>query len=192
MTRRKTKGAGSLAAVWTLRNIRRTCTHSDPGMPQSPYIGDHMTTLRCAALCLCALLIGLGPGAAQTASDRQLSISTGLGTYDFDVEVMRTEAELERGLMFRRQMPKGSGMLFDFKAPHNISMWMKNTYLSLDMVFIAKDGRVISVRENAEPLSEDVIPSGGAALAVLEVNAGTAKRIGLRPGNTVHHPLFGP
>ena len=138
----------------------------------------------------------LGPArAAQTpavASTDDLSIETSSGSHHFVVDVMRTREQLERGLMFRRQLDADHGMLFDFGAPQPVSMWMKNTYLPLDMVFIAADGRVVSVKQNAEPLSETVIPSGGEVTGVLEVNAGTAARIGVRRGDRVVDPMFKP
>jgi uncharacterized membrane protein (UPF0127 family) len=88
-------------------------------------------------------------------------------------------------------MPPDRGMLFDFKEEQPVMMWMKNTYLPLDMVFIARNGTVINVAENTEPMSERTIPSAGPAYAVLEVNAGTAKRIGLKRGDKVTHAMFG-
>jgi hypothetical protein len=81
-------------------------------------------------------------------------------------------------------------MLFDWGEVQPISMWMRNTYVSLDMIFIAADGRVVRIAEATEPLSETTIPSGVPVAAVLEVVAGTADRIGLKPGDRVHHPMF--
>jgi uncharacterized membrane protein (UPF0127 family) len=118
-------------------------------------------------------------------------IITSSGAHDFSVEVMRSEAERSKGLMFRRFLPPDRGMLFDFKTEQPVMMWMKNTYLPLDMIFIAKTGRVVGIAANAEPLSEQIIPSGAPAYSVLEVNAGTAAAIGLKVGDEVHHPLFG-
>lgn len=105
---------------------------------------------------------------------------------------MRTEAEREQGLMFRRNLPPDRGMLFDFQTAAPVMMWMKNTSIALDMVFIGSDGRVISTAVDAEPMSERIIPSGGPALAVLEVNAGTVKRLGVRPGDRVENAMFQP
>ena len=141
-----------------------------------------------AALCFTAM-----SAAALSAprSPASIEIDTSSGPHSFDIEVMRTRAELEKGLMFRRQMAPDAGMLFDFGAPQRVAMWMKNTYLPLDMLFIAKDGHVVSVKQNAEPMSESVISSGGEITGVLELNAGTAKRIGVKAGDQVHHPMFG-
>jgi uncharacterized membrane protein (UPF0127 family) len=121
----------------------------------------------------------------------KLDIVTSTGTHTFSVEVMRTEEQRETGLMFRRFLPADRGMLFDFEKPQPVIMWMKNTILSLDMVFIGSDGRVLNVAESTEPMSERLIPSHGPVLAVLEVNAGTAANIGLHPGDRVVHPMFG-
>ena len=112
------------------------------------------------------------------------------GPHLFSVEVMRTDEQRARGLMNRRFMAQDRGMLFDFKREEPVAMWMKNTYLSLDMVFIDKSGKVVNIAENTEPLSERIIPSAGPVLAVLELNAGTARRLGLKPGDRLHHPLF--
>ncbi len=131
------------------------------------------------------------PAPADPAVD-DLSIVTATGPHHFAVEVMRTREQLERGLMYRRQMAADRGMLFDFGAVQPVTMWMRNTYLPLDLVFIAADGRVVSVKRDAEPLSETTIPSGGDVLGVLEVNAGTAARIGLEPGDRVVDPMFKP
>ena len=129
--------------------------------------------------------------APSQASDQKLEILTASGTHEFSVEVMRTEKELERGLMFRRYLPQNRGMLFDFGVERPIMMWMKNTYLPLDMIFINHSGKVVGLAEQAEPLSQKIIPSGAPAYGVLEVNAGTAAKIGLKIGDTVHHPIFG-
>lgn len=106
------------------------------------------------------------------------------------VEVMRTPEELERGLMFRRYLPPNRGMLFDFGRSQAVMMWMKNTYIPLDMIFMSRAGVVTHIAENAEPLSEAIISSDGPAYAVLEVNAGYALKNGLKVGDVVRHPMF--
>jgi uncharacterized membrane protein (UPF0127 family) len=110
--------------------------------------------------------------------------------HDLQVEVMRTEEGRERGLMERRYLPADRGMLFDFGREQAVMMWMKNTYIPLDMIFISRKGVVTHVAENAEPLSEAIISSQGPAYAVLEVNAGFARKIGLKPGDVVRHQMF--
>src|SRR5260370_4881201 len=100
-----------------------------------------------------------------------------------------TEQEKETGLMYRKELPDGKGMLFDFSPEQQVSMWMKNTYISLDMIFIRADGRILRIAENTEPASTRIIPSGALAKSVLEVLAGTAKKYGIAPRARLPHPL---
>ena len=145
-----------------------------------------------AGLAVWLTLVGPGvPAAAQNAVKLEpLTIVTSAGKHIFRVEVMRKDEELARGLMFRRSLPRDQGMLFDFREVRPVAMWMRNTYIPLDMVFIDARGLVVNVAENTEPLSEATIPSAGPVLSVLEVNAGTAKRIGVKAGDLIMHPLF--
>lgn len=131
------------------------------------------------------------PGSPGIAADLDtLEIVTRNGVHVFAVELARTDEERSRGLMFRKELPEGRGMLFDFSPEQEVSMWMKNTYVSLDMIFIRADGRILRIAENTEPLSERTISSGGRVRAVLEVVAGTARKLGIAPGDRVAHPLF--
>jgi uncharacterized protein len=93
--------------------------------------------------------------------------------------------------MYRKELPQGQGMLFDFQHEEPVSFWMHNTYISLDMIFIAGDGRIVRIAENAKPMSDDLIPSGAPVRAVLEVIAGTARSLGIAPGDRVVSPIFG-
>jgi uncharacterized membrane protein (UPF0127 family) len=127
---------------------------------------------------------------ARAASFQPLEIVTKNGVQVFSVEMATTEQEKETGLMYRKEVPDGKGMLFDFSPPQEVSMWMKNTYVSLDMIFIRADGRILRIAENTEPLSTRIISSQGLAKGVLEVVAGTAKKYGIEPGDRVGHPLF--
>jgi len=108
----------------------------------------------------------------------------------FTVEVAVTPAQISRGLMFRRELPEGHGMLFDFKREQDLRFWMKNTYIPLDMVFIDAHGRVQQIVEQATPHSLDLIQSSQPALAVLEIAGGEAKRLGIHPGQRVTHPAL--
>ncbi len=141
---------------------------------------------------LAALLILVVAATAARAAGglEKLSLVTASGPHPFAVEVMRTEPEREKGLMFRRSLAADRGMLFDFGKVEPVMMWMRNTYIPLDMVFIGPDGRVVSTAQNAEPLSERIIPSNGAVLSVLEVNAGTVAKLGVQPGDRVENALF--
>ena len=109
----------------------------------------------------------------------------------FKAEIADTPELRQKGLMFRKELAADEGMLFDFGAPRPVHMWMKNTYISLDMIFIRKDGTVIAIGANTEPLSEAVIGVEEPVKGVLEVAAGTAARLGLKPGDRVYHSIFG-
>jgi uncharacterized membrane protein (UPF0127 family) len=139
-----------------------------------------------AVFALCAFG-GLG---ARAASVQPLEIVTKSGVQVFSVEMATTEQEKETGLMYRKELADGKGMLFDFSPAQEVSMWMKNTFISLDMIFIRADGRILRIAENTEPQSTRIISSGGLAKGVLEVIAGTAKKYGIAPGDRVGHPLF--
>jgi uncharacterized protein len=128
--------------------------------------------------------------AARAASIQSLEIVTKSGVQVFTVEMATTEEEKTTGLMYRKELADGKGMLFDFSPEQQVSMWMKNTYISLDMIFIRADGRILRIAENTEPLSTRIIASGGLAKGVLEVIAGTAEKYGIKPGDRVAHPLF--
>ncbi|MDH6259070.1 DUF192 domain-containing protein [Bradyrhizobium sp. BR13661] len=144
---------------------------------------------------LAAILVVAGFAVAsvsvRAASVQPLEIVTKNGVQVFSVEMATTEDEKQTGLMYRKELADGKGMLFDFNPEQEVSMWMKNTYVSLDMIFIRADGRILRIAENTEPLSTKIISSKGPARAVLEVVAGTAQKYGIRPGDRVGHPLFG-
>ncbi|PVE24138.1 hypothetical protein DC522_12500 [Microvirga sp. KLBC 81] len=130
-------------------------------------------------------------GAAYAQALEVLSVVTQGGQrQSFQVEVARNDADRAQGLMFRRSMAPDRGMLFDFGRVEPVSMWMQNTYLSLDMLFIRQDGTIARIAANTEPLSTRTIPSGEPVLAVLELNAGTAARLGIKAGDRIEHPLF--
>lgn len=142
------------------------------------------------------LLIAIGWGAAAqenvTFDHGELTIETAAGErHSFTIEIARTVAQRARGLMFRESMPPDAGMLFLYPAEQQIRMWMKNTLIPLDMLFVASDGRILEIAERTEPLSEEIIASSGAARAVIELNGGTAERLGIRPGDRVRHALLG-
>lgn len=143
---------------------------------------------------LSLLLLGLlcaGPvGRAGAADTQTVEIVSKTGVHVFAVEMATTDAERSRGLMFRKSLPAGRGMLFDFEREQMVAMWMRNTYVSLDMIFIRGDGTIARIAPNTEPLSERTISSGTPVRAVLEVVAGTSHRLGLAPGDRVAHPIF--
>ncbi len=140
------------------------------------------------ALALVALLLA---APAFAAPAEKLTFETATGAHDFMVEVATTPEEREVGLMYRRSLAPDHGMLFDFGKVDDVAMWMENTYVALDMAFVGADGKVTRIEESAEPLSTRIISSGGPVKYVVELLAGTAKRIGLKPGDRVIHPKVG-
>lgn len=120
-----------------------------------------------------------------------LAIRTASGEVKFKVELAVTPAQQQRGLMFRDKLEPYTGMLFDFGRPQAISMWMMNTLIPLDMVFIAPDGRILNIAANTKPMSTDTILSQGPAKGVLEIAGGTARLLGIKPGDLVLHRAFG-
>ena len=121
-----------------------------------------------------------------------IEIASKSGVHAFSVELATNDAERSRGLMFRKELPEGHGMLFDFQPEQPVAFWMHNTYLSLDMIFIRGDGRILRIAENTEPMSDRLVPSGAPVRAVLEVIAGTARKLGIAPGDRVNGAMFGP
>ena len=137
---------------------------------------------------LSAASAGLSGARAQELE--KLEFLTRGGARAFSVEVMRTPDQQAKGLMFRRFMPDDRGMLFAFGRNEPVFMWMKNTYIPLDMVFVDRKGVVATIAADTEPFSEKTIASGSPVWGVVELNAGTAARIGLVPGDKVAHPFF--
>lgn len=131
-------------------------------------------------------LAGVAQAQQRTFTSEPLTIETASGkNHDFVAELALNNAEREQGLMFRKSMPLENGMLFDFGEARDVAMWMRNTLIPLDMLFIAGDGRITHIHENAVPHSEAIISSRGAVKFVLELNGGTAKRYGIKPGDMV-------
>jgi len=157
------------------------------------------TTVRAIELSRRAVLVGAGlmgfSGAAHaelvTFTRSKLVISTAKGQFPFDIELALTPAQMAQGLMYRRTLAADAGMLFDYGDPQPIAMWMKNTFIPLDMIFVARDGKVVDVHERAVPMSLDTIESKVPAKAVIELNAGTVGRLGIQIGDTVHYAAFG-
>ena len=127
---------------------------------------------------------------AQAGAPTPLVIEIDGTAHAFQVEVAATEKERQIGLMFRRRMAANAGMLFDYIRPQRVAMWMKNTYIPLDMLFIAANGRVVNIAKRTVPHSLRPIASKGRVRAVLEVNSGTIDRLGIAPGALVRHRIF--
>lgn len=119
-----------------------------------------------------------------------LTVETQHGPVQFRVEMATTDAEREAGLMFRREMDPDHGMLFDFNPPQQVSFWMHNTFIPLDIIFIGPDGRILNIAANARPLSDENIPADGLTRAVLELNGGRAAELGIARGDLVRQRIF--
>lgn len=119
-----------------------------------------------------------------------LDIESGGKRYHFTIELALTPEQQAQGLMFRRTLAADAGMLFPHESEQELLMWMKNTLIPLDMVFIRADGTISRIAERAVPQSLTTIASDGPAAAVLEINGGTAARLGLKPGDKVIYKAF--
>ncbi len=142
-----------------------------------------------------ALAGGADPTAAQfplqTFKRDELTIETADGArHRFEVELALSREQQAQGLMYRRSLAENAGMLFVYGKEWPVSMWMKNTLIPLDMLFIRRDGRIVRIAERTVPRSLETISSGQLVAAVLEVNGGTAARLGIQPGDRVLHPAF--
>jgi uncharacterized protein len=159
-----------------------------------------LTTLACT---LCAFTLSIAPTDAVLAQSapitaaqsglrvERLSVATPRGPRVFRVEMADTPRTREIGMMWRTEVPRGTGMLFDFKVQQPVTFWMENTLSSLDLIFIRADGTIANIAANAQPLSRALIPSTGPIQGVLEIGAGEAARLGLAPGQKVAHRMFG-
>lgn len=138
-------------------------------------------------LIVAAVVIASWPSAATAMEFRKASlvVATAADVLALEIEVARTSDQRSQGLMFRTELAPDAGMLFIYDSPGTISMWMKNTILSLDMLFIAGDGRITRIVANTIPMSETIIGSRDTARAVLELNAGAARRLGIKTGDRI-------
>ena len=121
----------------------------------------------------------------------ELTITGSDGSHKFSVELATDNAQREQGLMFRQTMAPDAGMLFLYDSSQPVAMWMENTYIPLDMLFIAADGHIVNIRQRAVPHSRENISSDGPVKAVLELNGGIVSRLGIKPGDTVKGPGLG-
>ena len=162
--------------------------------------GPHPACGLSAVLAALALLLA-ALGAARAADPpresldhfptAELSVESGGRSHAFKVWIAATEPRRNQGLMYVEALPAARGMLFLFDAPQAAAFWMKNTLISLDLLFIAPDGRVIRIAENATPMSEATIDSMGLVSGVLELAGGTSRRLGFKVGDRVRYAAFG-
>ena len=136
----------------------------------------------------------------ERAFDAELQIASGRKAQSYQglardavrlVEMETTPEQRQAGLMFRTEMAPDHGMLFDFGREDDLAFWMKNTPLSLDIIFIRADGSIANIQRKTTPFSTKSLPSDGPARAALELNAGTARALGIKPGDKVRHRIFG-
>ncbi len=150
--------------------------------------------MRILASVLFSLLFLAGPSLASEEVVRlpveQVVVTTDRGDIAFATELATNDDTRSRGLMFRRSMGEREAMLFHWPSPRVVTMWMRNTYLSLDMLFVTADGTVVHVQANTVPQSLDVLSAGREVTAVMEVVAGTAAQLGIRPGSKLKHRFF--
>ena len=149
------------------------------------------TLLLLTATIVTSLVASSAGAELQRFATSELTIVSATGPHRFTVEVAETPEQMEQGLMFRRTMAPDAGMLFDYKAPTVATMWMRNTLIPLDMLFVDAQGRIVNIHQRAVPQSLDVIAAGAPVRAVIELNGGTAARLGIAPGDQVQHPIFG-
>lgn len=141
---------------------------------------------------LCVLSIGASAATAAVCDPEKVELRWEGGKARFSVEIADTYEERGKGLMFREEMAKFSGMLFIYPEPSSVAFWMKNTLIPLDMIFLDATGVVKRIHENATPQSLETIPGGENILAVLEINGGLSRRLGIEVGAQMHNPAFDP
>jgi uncharacterized membrane protein (UPF0127 family) len=138
------------------------------------------------------VIISLSPMARPAMADSMrretVVLATSAGSREISAEIAETEQQKQLGLMFRTSLGDMDGMLFVNARPEDVSMWMRNTYIPLDMIFIEPAGRVHRIEANATPFSERIIPSDGAVIGVLELKGGTAAKLGLKAGDRISSP----
>ena len=151
-------------------------------------------SLLCAwgAILASALMVALveAAPASITFEESPLAIDAAHDRFDFQVEMAVSPAQRSQGLMFRESLEENRGMLFDFGRPQRASMWMRNTYVPLDMLFIDAEGRITQIAANTQPLSDAVVASREPVRAVLELRGGVSAKLGIKPGDRVIHPMF--
>ncbi len=137
-------------------------------------------------------ILGLSGSQAEDIAfeTSEIWVESGSSQYHFFVEIAETRNQRQRGLMFRPDLPQNTGMLFDFGEETQLSMWMKNTFIPLDMLFVNEQGTIHRIVENTTPLSLKTIPGGAPTMVVIEFNAGVTRRLGIRPGDRIIHGIF--
>jgi uncharacterized membrane protein (UPF0127 family) len=150
--------------------------------------------MRYLVVVILGLMLALAPArlsvAQEPAKIEPLTIVSADSATLFSAEIADTEDLRARGLMFRHKLPEGQAMLFDFGTPKPAAMWMKNTYMSLDMIFVRPDGTIAAIAENTVPKSLDTISVQEPVRGVIELPAGTVKKLGVQQNDKVYHRIF--
>ena len=154
--------------------------------------------MRCSRQTILMVLVVLSFGCSTLANAQkgvsfkrsEIVIETKSGQHRFAVELADTPEQLSFGLMFRRALPQDAGMLFNYARPQKVAMWMKNTLIPLDMLFIDTSGYIVHIRQRAVPGSLEAISSKVPVRGVLELNGGTVSRLGITRGDKVRHEIF--
>jgi uncharacterized protein len=137
------------------------------------------------------LAAGVAAAPLQSFATANLTIVGASGSHRFTVELAETPAQMEQGLMFRPSLPPDAGMLFDFQQPTMATMWMHNTLIPLDMLFVDAKGKIVNIEQRTVPESDAIISAAAPVRAVIELNGGTAARLGIAAGDRVLYPIFG-
>ena len=140
-----------------------------------------------------------GPAFAQTSKNdvvdfgepKPLTIVTSEGSHEFLVDEAKTDAQQSRGMMFRETMGEDTGMIFEFAEPKIATIWMKNTSIPLDILFVRSNGKILKIEHSHKPYTLRSTSSEAVIAGVVELKGGESKRRGIRPGDTVKHPFFG-
>ena len=174
-----------------IRNLPSDALECAPGIGD---VAPLMITRRALCAGLAAIVAALSRFSVAVELQRfptsELTIISATGRHRFNVEVAQTPEQMEQGLMFRRSLAPDAGMLFDYKQPTVATMWMRNTLIPLDMLFVDAKGRIVNIQQRTVPQSDDLIAAAAPVRAVIELNGGTAGRLGIVPGDQVVHPIF--
>lgn len=135
-----------------------------------------------------AAVVAVGLPLAACSDESKLTIHSETGDHTFSIEIVDTPESRAQGLMYRQELADDAGMLFDFYDDQNVSFWMRNTFIPLDMIFITSEGVVSNVHVNARPHDPTGIPSDGPVQFVLEIPGGRSVELGIDAGDTVTHP----
>lgn len=181
----------SQTGVWPARRDT-DAPRANAARPARHWLGRLMAValLAAAAPALASLWLPAPFTAARAMEVQPIEIATTKGVVVLEVEVAQTDAERTTGLMYRKSLPEQHGMLFDFKTDQPVYMWMKNTYIPLDMLFIRSNGTIARIAANTTPFSTATISSGEPVRAVVEIAGGEAARLGIKPGDRVAHAIF--